>query len=303
MLSFLSNNGQLFVATHSSDILRGFLESTKGNLRILRIERDSDQNRVFEATPEIIRTLWEKPNLRYSNALEGIFHEQAIICEDHSDCRLFQAVADHIAENNSKPFQDTAYIPAGGKDAIPKIAETLRKVGVPVRAVFDFDLLREENKLKAAVNAFDGDWPTIQNLWSQINAEIRQKTRKDISVIKEEILEIIEQSEANELPKRKIDEAMKQSGPWAQLKRLGKHALPRGDIQTIYGQLETQLSELGIHIVSVGEAESFCPDIGDHGPGFVTKLLETKDLSDPSLEALRSFVTKLHAPRVFNQSQ
>lgn len=86
--------GQLIVATHSSDILRGFLEGTRGNVRILRIRREGDKNIVSEASPSIIKELWEKPDLRYSNALEGIFHEQTIICEDDSDCRLINSVAD-----------------------------------------------------------------------------------------------------------------------------------------------------------------------------------------------------------------
>ncbi|MFD2257886.1 AAA family ATPase [Luteolibacter algae] len=47
-------DGQLFVATHSSEIMRGFLEGTKGNVRILRISRIGEINFVTEAglTPE-----------------------------------------------------------------------------------------------------------------------------------------------------------------------------------------------------------------------------------------------------------
>lgn len=131
--------GQLFVATHSSDIMRGFLEGTKGRVRMLRIRREGNKNFVSEAAPDTVKELWNTPALRYSNALEGVFHEQAILCEDHSDCRLFNAVADHLAETQVGPWLDTAYIPTGGKHAIPTIASILRKVGVPVKAVFDID--------------------------------------------------------------------------------------------------------------------------------------------------------------------
>lgn len=92
--------GQLFVATHSSDILCGFMEGTRGNIRILRIRREGDKNFIHEAAPETIKELWEKPQLKYSNALESIFHEQAIICEDDSDCRLINAVADHLQKKS-----------------------------------------------------------------------------------------------------------------------------------------------------------------------------------------------------------
>jgi len=99
--------GQLIVATHSSDILRGFLEGTQGNVRILRISRQpGKKNFVTEASPDVIKELWIKPDLRYSNALEGIFHEQTIICEDDSDCRLINAVADYMAVGSHDQWQD-----------------------------------------------------------------------------------------------------------------------------------------------------------------------------------------------------
>lgn len=63
-------NGQLFIATHSSDILRGFLEGAKGNIQILRISREGNSNIVMKAPVNTIKNLWKKPNLRYSNALE-----------------------------------------------------------------------------------------------------------------------------------------------------------------------------------------------------------------------------------------
>jgi hypothetical protein len=85
----------------------------------------------------VIKELWEKPELRYSNALEGIFHEQTIICEDDSDCRLINSVADYLSTSVDQQWQDTAYVPTGGKHGIPKVAGVLRKIGVPVKAVFD----------------------------------------------------------------------------------------------------------------------------------------------------------------------
>jgi hypothetical protein len=151
-------NGQLFVATHSSDILRGFLEGTQGDVRILRISRDHNSNLVMEASGETIKELWEKPELRYSNALEGIFHEQTIICEDDSDCRLINSIADHLDANSQDQWLDTAYIPTGGKHGVPKVADVLRKIGVPVKAVFDIDFLSEQLLVKNTVEAFGGNW-------------------------------------------------------------------------------------------------------------------------------------------------
>ncbi|HAV2273541.1 TPA: ATP-binding protein, partial [Enterobacter cloacae] len=134
-------SGQMIVATHSSDILRGFLEGTRGNIKIIRLQRNEEGNLIFEADANAIKELWKKPNLRFSNALDGIFHEQIIICEDDSDCRLYNYTAEWLKGTNNEQWLDTAYIPSGGKSAIHGIASVLRKIGVPTKAVFDIDFL------------------------------------------------------------------------------------------------------------------------------------------------------------------
>ena len=176
--------GQLIVATHSSDILRGFLEGTRGNARILRISREDNSNIVMEASGETIKELWKKPELRYSNALEGIFHEQTIICEDDSDCRLINSIADYLDMNSQVQWIDTAYVPTGGKHGIAKVADVLRKIGVPVKAVFDIDFLSEQNLVKTTVQAFGADWKEIRPLWNRVDSAVRggikAKTNKEM---------------------------------------------------------------------------------------------------------------------------
>jgi hypothetical protein len=287
--------GQLIVATHSSDIMRGFLEGTKGNVRILRIRREENVNIVSEAEPNVIKELWEKPELRYSNALDGVFHEQTIICEDDSDCRLLNAVADHLAIGSDSQWKDTAYVPTGGKHGIPKIASVLRKIGVPVKAVFDIDFLSERELVESAVNAFGGQWENIHPLWLRVDAAVRSGIKpKTVVQIKENIVSLLEQAGDEELPKGDVIEAMKQGKPWAEVKRYGTRGIPKGDAQRDYGALRDELEGVGIFLVPVGEIENFCPDIGSHGPKFVTKLLSGVPLDDPRLEELREFVEKVH---------
>lgn len=287
--------GQLLVATHSSDILRGFLEGTKGKVRILRICREADKNVVTEATPDTIKELWEKPVLRYSNALEGIFHEQTILCEDDSDCRLINSVGDYIASTRDEPWQDTAYVPTGGKHQIPKVAIILRQIGVPVKAVFDIDFLSEENLVRDTVHAFSGDWDEVRQYWNRVDAAVRKGIKpKSIPEIKDSIRNLLDESDESSLPTSNIVEAMKQDKPWNLIKAYGEDGIPRGKAQRDYKQLRDILEEIGIYLVPVGEIENFCKEIGLKGPKFVTKLLSEKSLDDDDLDKLRSFVDKVH---------
>lgn len=288
-------NGQLVVATHSSDIMRGFLEGTRGNVRILRIRREGDVNLVSEAAPAVIKELWEKPELRYSNALEGIFHEQTIICEDDSDCRLINSVADHLSANATQQWQDTAYVPTGGKHGVPKIAEVLRRIGVPVKAVFDIDFLAERNLVEATVRAFGGQWDEVEPLWTRVDASVRSGIKaKTVAEIKQDIVEILGKAGNDDVPKGDVIEAMKQGKPWAKVKKYGTRGIPNGDAQRDYNSLRDQLESIGVFLVPVGEIEGFCPEIGLHGPKFVTKLLSSVSLGDETLSELRTFVEKVH---------
>lgn len=287
--------GQLIVATHSSDIMRGFLEGTRGNVRILRIRREGDTNLVSEASSSVIKDLWEKPELRYSNALEGIFHEQVIICEDDSDCRLINSVADHLSTNSDEQWKDTAYVPTGGKHGVPKVAEALRKIGVPVKAVFDIDFLSELHLVESTVKAFGGEWNEVEPLWARVDSAVRNGVLANTAdQIKEEIFALLRDSEEGKLPKSGIINAMKQNTPWATVKKFGEVAIPKGDALRDYRSLRTTLEQVGIFIIPAGEIENFCPEVGSHGPKFVTKLLSTIPLDHADLYGLRNFVTRVH---------
>ncbi|WP_110636356.1 ATP-dependent nuclease [Salinicola salarius] len=290
--------GQLLVATHSSDIMRGFLEGTQGNVRIFRLRREGSANLVSEASPDVIKELWEKPELRYSNALEGVFHEQTVICEDDSDCRLINCVADHLSSSSESVWQDTSYVPTGGKHGVPKVATVLRKIGVPIKAVFDIDFLSERSLVEATVGAFGGSWESIEPLWRRVDAAVREGIKpKSAEEIKSEITALLEKAEPEKLPKGDVIEAMKQGKPWAEVKKYGSRGIPRGEAQKDYGALKERLEQIGIYLVPVGEIENFCPEIGSHGPKYVTKLLSSIPLNDDRLEDLRRFVETVHKGR------
>jgi energy-coupling factor transporter ATP-binding protein EcfA2 len=287
--------GQLIVATHSSDIMKGFLEGTKGSVRILRITRDGNKNNITETSTETIRQLWDRPELRYSNALDGIFHEQTIICEDDSDCRVFNSIGDYLGGLTSTHWPDTAFVPTGGKHGIPKVASVLRKIGVPVKAVFDIDFLSERNLVELTVEAFGGDWSVIEPFWKRVDAEVREGIKpKEPDEIKKDIVNIVTSSGQGKVPKSEIIEAIKQGASWNHIKRYGESGIPSGQAQTDYRTLRDHLEKIGIYLISEGEIENFCREVGLHGPKFVAKLLRDIPLDDACLKNLREFVEKVY---------
>lgn len=294
--------GQLIVATHSSDIMRGFLEGTKGEIKIIRIQRNNDMNSIHEVDQESIKKLWSQPNLKYSNALDSIFHEQVIICEDDSDCRLINYVADYITENEGIVFPDTSFVPSGGKHAISGIAEILRLSGVPVKAIYDFDLISEKNTFEKALGSF-GCSPEkktmIMSYWNQINSEVNpRKQTKSPEEFKELLINTITSIPATEISKKKIDEVFEQKKPWNELKKYGTRGLPKGDIVKTFKNFNELLKDIGIFLIPVGEIENFSPETGSHGPKFVSKFLTEQSLTNSELSPLKDFVTDVYNHKV-----
>jgi len=286
---------QILVSTHSSDILRGFLNGAGGAVRIIRLQRDNDLNNATMTSPARINELWDQPELRYSNALDGIFHEQVIICEDDSDCRLYNSIADHLGRiEPQKKWPDTAYIPSGGKSAIPKIAQALCEMGVTVKVVADIDILNDSTLLRALIEAVGGEWEAIEGNWNRLDAAVRDGVPAlSDDEIGEKIKVVLDESHGGRIPKSEIQALLRQTSPWAMIKKYGRSHIPRGDAQSLFEELDEKLREFGVFAVPVGEVENFCPDVGSHGPKFVSKLFSSTPLDDPKLEDLRSFISKV----------
>ena len=76
-----SSRSQLFIATHSVDVINGLLNVAPDNLRVLRIRRDGDVNHVKELDKERAKQINTDPLMKYSSVMSGVFHERVIICE------------------------------------------------------------------------------------------------------------------------------------------------------------------------------------------------------------------------------
>ena len=86
---------------------------------------------------------------------------------------------------------------------------------------------------------------------------------------------------------------MKQNKPWSIVKQVGYLAIPNGQASAAYEKLRDSLNSMGVYVVEKGQIEKFCITVGGHGPGFVSKLLETVDLGDAKLRDLREFIKSI----------
>lgn len=290
---------QLFIATHSTDILRGVLDSESPDVKVIRIRRNGNVNSVRLLSNERIKELWGDPLLRYSNILDGLFHESVVVCEADADCRFYAAVLDAVMSGKTDDAKrpDLMFTHCGGKARLSVVIRALREVDVPVRAVADFDVLSEQEPLKSISEALGIDWTQIEQDWRSVKTAVDSK-KPDLNTddVKKEIDTLFSAIKTPIFPpKARIDiqSILKRSSPWAHAKLVGKAFVPSGEPSKACERLLEKLRTGGLFVVEVGELEGYARTEGGHGPKWVNAVL-TRDLAiDSELEAARKFVRDL----------
>jgi hypothetical protein len=290
---------QLFIATHSTDILRGVLETESADVRVLRIQRSGPKNIVRLLNNDRIKELWGDPLLRYSNILDGLFHESVVVCEADADCRFYSAVLDATLsqKGDDRRRPDLMFTHCGGKSRLPVVIRALREVDVPVKAVADFDVLSEQEPLKSIVESLGATWSTLETEWQLVKSAVDSK-KPDLSTseVKAEIEKIFDSISSSTFPpdaKARIQTALKRTSPWAHAKLCGSAFVPSGDASKACKSLLESLEKAGLHVVEVGELEGFLRTEGGHGPKWVNATLTRPLGTDPELQTARDFVLRV----------
>lgn len=292
----LPNERQLFLATHSIDFLKGLLDSNISNLKVIRIQRDGQINKVSILDNSDITQIWKDSLLRHSNILNGLFHKNVIICESDSDCRFYSAILYSQYEAAETISPDVLFIHCGGKHRMSVAIKALKKLNVPLKVVPDFDVLNDINPLKGIFEDLGGLWSEVENDWKIMKKSIdNKKPELLVSEVKKELDDIFLQTVENILSQEKIRQVqkiLKRASAWALAKELGKAFIPNGDAIQAFERIQIKFKEKGLYILEVGELESFVKSVGNHGPKWISEVL-TKDFNDPEFENAKRFVNQL----------
>jgi hypothetical protein len=289
---------QVFVATHSGDILRGVLDAGSTNVRVLRIQREGNVNKISQLDNDKVAELWGDPLLRYSNVLDGLFHERVIVCESDADARFYSAVTEAIAlDGGEKRRADLMFTHCGGKDRIAVVVRALHALSVPVNVVVDFDALNAERPLRDIWEATGGDWsdiaPDFQEVKSSIDGKKPELASEEVAREVGKILGAVVEAVFPKDAKDGIQKILRRASPWATAKSAGKSFIPSGQPTQAFDRLQSALRRRGVFVVEVGELESFVRSVGRHGPKWVNEVIKRDLASDSELEVARRFVAEI----------
>lgn len=291
---------QLFISTHSTDVLDGLIEGGSDKVRIVRLRRDGNINRVKELGKEKTAAVAKDTLARFSRVFDGIFFEHVIICESDADCMFYQSIL-NLPSISGDRRPDVLFVHTSGKHRMAKLADTLLSLDVPVSVIADIDVLNDKGTFKNLFEKLGGTWESISTAWETVNQAVLQQrpplnAEQITSMITAQLEGIAGTGEFPADKEKKIKEIFKTVSPWSAMKRSGRSALPGGGIINHFDNLSKQCGERGLWIVPVGEIEGFCRSVGSHGPGFVEKVLEERDLeADSELQEARNFIKSIWA--------
>ncbi|MBF4579623.1 ATP-dependent endonuclease [Frigoribacterium sp. VKM Ac-2530] len=272
---------QIFVATHDRSLLTGLLDSGV-EVSVVRVSRTNGPTRAHQLNSDQLKDLWHDPVLKYTNVLDGLFHRVVVLGEAEGDCAYLNAALDHLQEKaDHLPRNEMLFIPTGGKDAMWKVARTLRAIAVPVVASPDLDMLNDEAAIGRLIVAMGGQWGDMERgTWRQATAA--QRAPRD-AVSTGHVLDAIAAlfSDRRKEPftatirEELLAQARSRESPWAEVKAYGVDAF-KGEARAALLKFLTYLETIGIVLVRVGELERLAPEVtARKGPGWLQEALST----------------------------
>lgn len=252
------DNRQIFISTHSEDLIRGLIDARKSEITVIRLHRNNNTSHVSTLDYDSIKLLWDQPLLKFSNALRGLFYERVIICESDYDCLFFNSLINSMYEKKNMDVPETLFLHCGGKDRIHYLAKALVKLDVKVSAICDLDILHNKGKfielsISLGYHLNDTDNTNLNTFYNAVNKVIDKEQ-------------------------------------WKLLKISGTSCLESRGIAA-FDNLNKAVSNNGLFIIPYGVLERFVPTVNYEKKEWVYKIIEDFDLAnDVRLENARKFI-------------
>jgi glycerol-3-phosphate cytidylyltransferase-like family protein len=253
-----------FVATHSSHLLRGILQTAQ-QVQIVRLTR---REKTFSAylVPSIdLSDALTRPTLRAEAVLDGIFAQAVAVVEADGDRVVYQAVWETLLTDFR---MDLHFSTVGGTGGIADTCGLYRTLQIPIAVVSDLDVLTDSEKMLRILAKLVDDQNVRDELVASC-AKVAEAVRRlpptiSPEAVSNEIAAIaslgMDWSKNDDLElKRRISKLAKDIDRSLRLKRGGVGSYD----SLLAGQMNSVLTELrkvGLFLVPVGELEEWLAD-------------------------------------------
>lgn len=265
-----SSDHVTFVATHSSHILRGIIETTK-KLEIVRLCRRGSKFSGKKVSHDAIMACIEKPSTKVETILDGLFAEAVSVVESEGDRLVYSTTWERIA---TEFRHDVHFVSVGGIGGFADTCGLYRQLKIPVCVMADLDLLREldtfERIMKALASAEESDTAVTKcrSIIARIKAMGPLHSEDELRVELQGILDLkLSWKNASQVTdiRRKLSDLSVGLSLTARLKK-GVESLRS---EPVYPDLNALLGDCrshGLFLVPTGELEDWVPELTAGGP-------------------------------------
>lgn len=294
ILPGITQGKQVWIATHSDDLLKGLIDEESGRVKVIRVERQNDKSAIHELKNEDIKMLWSNTLLRNSNVLSGLFYSSVVICESDSDCQFYRFIKEYI-DRLKNQVNNTFFTYGSSKNRLGLIAKAFSALHVDYRVIPDMDLLNKEVEAKGLYEACGGNWDAdCKDKWKILdeNLPIPDTDKVQVKLALDEAFDSITTENITKDDVKRLRSIIKETGKWSEIKAKGLGGVPKGECRNAVEALDAKFKQHKIIMVPVGEMEKFVPKGNKlHGPSWVEAVVnEHPNAEDDVFQGAREFV-------------
>lgn len=148
-----SNDTATFVATHSSHLLRGVLQTAE-QVQIIRLTRRAKTFSAHLVPRQALAEALTRPTLRAESVLDGVFSQAVVVVEADGDRLVYQAAWESIKD---KARLDLHFATVGGTGGLADTCQLYRTLRIPVAVIADLDVLVDDGRIGRVLESLVND--------------------------------------------------------------------------------------------------------------------------------------------------
>lgn len=259
--SATSDQTATFVATHSSQILRGVIQ-TADSLQIVRLTKNKGGFSAKRVDSKVLADAMKKPTVRAETVLDGIFSQAVTIIEGDGDRIVYQAAWEVVGTDRNF---DIHFTTVGGTGGIADTCNMYRILGIPVSVIADLDVITDTVKVNQILDSICDDKSFVSDLMEKvehISKEIRllpptiseEKTLEELNILASQEYDWSNNDNASLIGS--LSTLRSSLNGMDKLKSGGVSQLPQ-EISNSLEEIITLLRQVGVFLVDVGELEGW----------------------------------------------
>jgi hypothetical protein len=251
-----------FVATHSSHVLRGILETAKSP-QILRLTHDDLQFAAHFVPKEELELVLKHPKARAEAIFDGAYSQAVCLVEADGDRVVYQAALDDVGQTYKR--SQVHFVPVSGTGGFVAPSRFFHKLRIPFAVIADLEFVLDEGKVAPVLDLLYVDAENRKEILGMIPGLLRELEKIEPSIKEQEVTKTLDDLSERTLNwENRDDIAIKRvlTGLAEKLKR--RRRLKDGGVDA-YSQLPAVFEPLtkivakchsvGLFLVPVGELE------------------------------------------------